>query len=120
MRRRDQNLAAVAWVLVNGIPDGDRDQFRRRAMSLAPMLQGSGLAATAAFLRAKSVATLATELETHVLDTLGVSGDDRNNFIAWLGNLSASEYRRAGAAAREFATWVKRAAEALIPPTSAG
>lgn len=53
MRRRDQDLARQAWDVVATIEQGDRAEFRSRAMELPAMLQSSGLAATVMFLAAK-------------------------------------------------------------------
>ena len=135
MGRRDQRMASTAWLLVEGVVAAtgtrERSEFRARAAGLPAMLQGSGLAATAAFLRAKSIpgtsslerayGSLVGALEERVFDALGVAQDERPSFIGWLGQASVGEYRRAGAVAREFAAWMRRATEALIEePAGAG
>ena len=122
MPRRDQGLAVTAWTLVQSVPPGVRGEFDTRAAELGSQLATSGLAATAAFLAAKAgpdgqVPTLAQAyriladaLARHLLhDPLA----NRNQLMVELGQLDATGYRRAGAAAREFAAWVRRAAEAI-------
>lgn len=130
MPRRDIGVASATWALVASVDDGVRTEFRKRARALGPMLQGSGLAATAAFLRAKSSsqtslgrAYRATErgLAEHVYTSVGLGQPRPPDLVVWLGeNASPTTYRRASAAAREFATWLKRAAEALIPAGAEG
>jgi CRISPR type III-B/RAMP module-associated protein Cmr5 len=123
MPRRDQGLAVTAWTLIDNVPPDVRDEFRTRAMELGPMLANSGLAATAAFLAAKAGSEaepaplarayriLADALSRHVL---GDPQADRNRLVVELGQFDAAAYRRVGAGAREFAGWVRRAAEALV------
>ncbi len=125
MARRDAGLATLTWRIVNGIDKDSRKEFRPRALGLGPMLQSCGLAATAAFLQAKSNgekpisrAYRATEraLAGHVFASVGAQPSPPTDLVAWLGqNDDPVTYRRATAAAREFAAWLRRAAEALIP-----
>ncbi len=128
MSRRDQGLARDTWLLVEQVcaeaDAPERREFRTRAMRLGPMLRTSGLAATAAFLAAKASGTgslpaayrrMAEALARYVLASVGQQPMDRNGFVLWLGRADPATYRQAGAAAREFGLWVRRAAEALIP-----
>ncbi|KLL13029.1 MULTISPECIES: type III-B CRISPR module-associated protein Cmr5 [Protofrankia] len=129
MTRRDQNLAVVSWQLVDTVPAPARSDFRSRAVSLGPMLVGSGLAATAAFHEAKAgpgrpakpleqaYRILVDALARHVLATPGADG---KALVLGVGAMDIAEYRRASADARAFALWVRRAAEALIPRAGAG
>ncbi len=126
-RRRDQNLAVVSWQLVDGVPAPARPDFRSRAMNLGPMLVGSGLAATAAFHEAKAgpgrptkplnqaYRILVDALAGHVLATPDANG---RALVVDVGTMDIADYRRASADARAFALWVRRAAEALIPPAA--
>lgn len=128
MPRRDQGLAVTAWQLLEQARDQlgrrERREFRTRAMGLGPMLHTCGLAATAAFLAAKAgggddlapaYSRMADALAAHVTTSVGAAPLDRNAFVSWLGQADPPTYRLAGAAAREFGLWVRRAAEALLP-----
>jgi hypothetical protein len=125
MSRRDQGLAVTTWQLVEGIGHRDRREFRSRAMGLGALLQSSGLAAGAAFLAAKAgpdepikraYRDIGNALAGHVLGRAGADPLECAPFVGWLGQIDIVEYRRASADAHEFAIWVRRAAEALIPP----
>lgn len=125
--RRDLGLAAITWKLVEDYdPDPKcREELRARALGLGPMLLGSGLAATTAFLQAKAHGTdgLARAyratldgLTRHVLQALGEVPDGDVDLVRWLADKDDhASYRRAGAAAGDFALWLRRAAGALIP-----
>ncbi len=127
MARRDQKLAVVSWQLVDGVKDPARPHFRSRAMNLGPMLVGSGLAATAAFHEAKAgpgqsakplnqaYRVLVDALANYVL---GRSDANGRALVLDVGTMDIADYRRASADARAFALWVRRAAEALIPPAA--
>ncbi len=123
MPRRDQNLAVVTWQLVGGLDPEMRGDFRTRAMDLGPRLIACGLAATAAFYEAKAgpaprkplelaYRSMVNALARHVLRAPAASGGE---LVTRTGEMNASAYRYASADAREFALWVRRAAEAMIP-----
>lgn len=135
MARRDQQLAVVSWKLVESLDPDVRPEFRSRAVSLGPMLISSGLAATAAFHEAKAgpaagngtsngdgngnltlkraYRALSDGLAQHVLHHRHATGRD---LVIGVGSMRSADYRSASADARAFALWVRRAAEALIPP----
>lgn len=126
MARREAGVASAVWALVTevGRDEHIRGQFRSRAMSLGPMLLGSGLAATAAVLKAKSHGNNPLEraygrvlegMTRHVFTSLGTDRPGAD-LVTWLmSNPDHIAYRRASAAASDYALWLRRAAEAIIP-----
>lgn len=125
MDRRDRDLAATAWRLIERIPADARSRFRSRAMGLGPMVVTSGLAATVAFLEAKAGPGAPTDslkrayritsdsLAQHVLGDSTATGGGLLVKVSTL-EMTAAHYREASADARVFALWLRRAAEALI------
>lgn len=114
--RRDQRLARAAWDVVQELPGGAKQKFRSRAQGLPAMLQSSGLAATAAFLKSKSepdcqlvYGSLASWLRSQF------NYREDCDLVTWIASASPTDYRRATAEARAFASWLRRAAEAEIP-----
>ncbi len=124
--RRDQMLSDKAWSVVRAVKGSDvAGQVRTRLMGLPSMLQADGVVATMAFLKAKA-GPGKSQLEQaygKVFDALGrhVAPPDRHGDpLGWLSTCDTTTHRRASAAAREFASWLRRAAEAELPKPEQG
>lgn len=116
--RLDQGMAVEAS---RAVPDPVNDQVRTRLRQLPVMLQTSGLAATLAFLHAKSGAQsplehayrdVADALTGRVAATIGMARTTTTpQLVEHLGGLSGDDYVMAAAHARAFAGWLSRIAE---------
>lgn len=117
-RRLDQSMAVEAS---RAVPDPVSDQVRTRLRQLPVMLQTSGLAATLAFLYAKSgdmkpleraYRDVSQALTERVVAATGLpAGTTTSALVRALGEMSAVDYQIAGAHARAFAGWMSRIAE---------
>jgi CRISPR type III-B/RAMP module-associated protein Cmr5 len=126
--RRDQLLSDTAWSVVRAVKGSDvAGQARTRLMGLPSMLQGSGVVATMAFLKAKAGPgpgrSPLEQAYERVFDALGrhvAPADRHGDPLGWLAACDTTTLRRASVAAREFATWLRRAAEAELPKPEQG
>lgn len=131
--RRQSQLAKEAWQLVGqAAATAHKRELRTRLMGLPPMLQAAGLPATMAFLEGKAGAALGDQpqnadalerayaaVHRAIVDRVNselAQQIDPQGFIVWLGNCDLAAFRRATREARALADWLRRAAEAIIPP----
>jgi CRISPR/Cas system CMR-associated protein Cmr5 small subunit len=124
VRRVDQGMAeAAARLLPLPVTDAQRTRYRQLRM----MLHSAGLAATYAFIAAKSGETgeLASAYQKageglrERLSGLGLlpadwRGLDAREVLAELGQMSAVQYARASAEAQALVSWLSRLADAMI------
>jgi hypothetical protein len=124
MRRIDQGAALAA---AGALPDPVSKELRTRCRTLRVMLHGSGLAATYAFVAAKSAGTddlsqaygkVATMLRQRLVErgVLGAGVVGHRAVLAALGELPVAEYARASAEATALMSWLARLADALRAP----
>lgn len=122
VRRVDQRMASAAGRLLPAtIPDGLLTRYKQ----LPVQLRMSGLAATYAYVVAKSdtddlgqaYAMVADGIRRHLTDVAKiVTGDTaaatNEGFLRALGELEPSSYARASAEAQSLALWLSRLGEA--------
>jgi CRISPR type III-B/RAMP module-associated protein Cmr5 len=119
-------MARAAWRIVHDVHGSDEAaQFRSRVMGLPAMLQSAGLIATVAFLQARagdggSGLRRAYGLVVAALGERLAPAGEASRVLDWLASCDAASYRRAAADAREFAVWLRRAAEAELPAERPG
>ncbi|MGH3797666.1 MAG: type III-B CRISPR module-associated protein Cmr5 [Pseudonocardiaceae bacterium] len=124
VRRVDQGSAAAAAGLLPGNIDPKlRKELRTRYRQLRAMLHGAGLAATYAFVAAKTTGSLA-ESYGRVADGLCLRLTDRGlltgdpatmrpaEVLSQLGNMDTVRYARASAEAAALLGWLSRLADA--------
>lgn len=129
--RIDQGMAAAAADL---LPSPVTREMRTRYRQLRQMLHSAGLAATYAFIAAKSGETgESRELADAYrragaglrqrLSDIGLLPADREltaaGVLESLGKMSPVEYARASAEARALAGWLSRLADAMYQPDDA-
>ncbi len=117
--------AREAFDLIEGFtlrPQAEQKAVRSRLRQLPAQLHQSGLAATLAYIRARAasgadrVVPHAYHLTSEALtqrfrDHLGYRG---GSVISWMASLEAEQYAIVHRDVLEFATWLKRAAEAEL------
>lgn len=122
----DQKRAEQALKDVNQVNDSNSDKFKSKYAGLArktpASVQSSGLGQSLAFLRAKAGQNRTDEHWTmYVHISAWVIGQIRpaekpDHFLEWVIEQDTSMYRRATAEAMAYLNWLKRFAEALLPP----
>jgi CRISPR type III-B/RAMP module-associated protein Cmr5 len=129
-RRIDQDMAAAASDLITG--EVDRE-LRTRYRHLPVMLRTAGLAATYAFIAAKSTGgnpelagayrEAARGIRKRLVEQHLLTGDWRTltagQVLAQLGDMDATGYARASAEAAALTGWLSRLADAMYKPTPA-
>ncbi len=120
VRRVDQGMAAAAAAMLLGrISDELRTRYRR----LPVMVRTAGLAATYAFLVAKSdeqtelgraYAKVADGIRSHLIERrlVAAAADGNPGVLAALAGMEPQDYARAAAEAEALAGWLSRLAEA--------
>lgn len=132
-RRIDQNMAtAAAAALPRVDKDQDKKALRTRYRQLGNMLHTAGLAATYAFIAARSSTEkdvladayrqVAQGLRTRLADVglLTTSNLDPREVLEALGAMSAVEYARASAEAAALTRWLSRLADATYQVEQTG
>lgn len=120
VRRVDQGSAAAAAALLPGTVD---PTLRTRYRQLRAMLHGAGLAATYAFVAARtsgdlgeSYGKVADGLRRRLTDRALLTGDptrmESADVLSQLGNMDSVRYARASAEAAALLGWLSRLADA--------
>ncbi len=121
-----QERAAGAWECVSEIKKDDRKpEFKSRYSALIrkcpSLILTVGLGQTLAFLKAKSsgketASTMAaSRAYEHLQQWLAKRMGFGEDVIDWITKTDSSNYRRAGAEALAFLTWLKPFAESVLP-----
>jgi hypothetical protein len=129
-RRIDQDLAVTAARL---LPSPVTRELRTRYRELGHMLRSAGLAATYAFIAAKSSEVGETGLADayrqagkgllkRLTDAELLTGEEPSaaEVLTWLGEMSPFEYARASAEAQALTSWLARLADAMYDPSDQG
>lgn len=124
VRRIDQGSAAAAAGLLPGTVDPQlRKELRTRYRQLRAMLHGAGLAATYAFVAARtsgdlgeSYGKVADGLRRRLTDRALLTGDPATmgpaDVLSQLGSMDSVRYARASAEAAALLGWLSRLADA--------
>jgi CRISPR/Cas system CMR-associated protein Cmr5 small subunit len=128
VQRVDQGSAAAAAGLLPRLEDPkQRKELRTRYRQLRAMLHGAGLAATYAFVVAKtsgelgeSYSKVADGLRRRLTDRGLLIGDPATmepaDVLRQLGEMDSVRYGRAGAEAAALLSWLSRLADATYQP----
>ncbi|MFL1378497.1 MULTISPECIES: type III-B CRISPR module-associated protein Cmr5 [unclassified Nocardiopsis] len=139
MYRVDQGMARTAAGLLPEATGDNARELRSRFRHLPVQLHGSGLAATYAFLAARSnsasserltqaYGAVAQQIRTHlaekglVPDTLAREEGPgaHRTMLAVLGDMDRATYARAGREVAVLFSWLRRLADAVYPSTGQG
>jgi len=129
MRTIEQKRALFAYQKVNKInsnpanDDKKKKEFRSKILKYPAMVQACGLLQSVAFYSSKK--DVEKEVNRILLDWLRSSQQDlafpnigeinEEGFTSYLANLELELYRNITREALAFLTWLKRAAEAILP-----
>jgi CRISPR/Cas system CMR-associated protein Cmr5 small subunit len=133
-QRIDQNMAAAAAAALpsaNGLGDAEKKALRTTYRRLGAMLHNAGLAATYAFIAARSNAETgvlarayqeaARGIRRRLSDVGLLSGDlDPRQVLKMLGEMDPVQYARASAEAAALTRWLSRLADATYQVPRSG
>lgn len=137
MRRIDQGMSTIAAGLLPEVTGDNAKELRSRFRHLPIQLHGSGLAATYAFIAARSNSTsserltqayrdVARQIRAHLADKglvseSLVSGEEpgvHRAMLSALGDMDWATYARAGREVAVLFTWLRRLADAVYPTSA--
>jgi len=122
MRTQDQKRAQHAYDLVGNLPQDDKAKFKTLVLKFPAMVLQNGLLASLAFVQHKDKTTNKQVFQaynnwlTQGATWINWSGTEGNTVVERLchSQMTVQRYRHAAREALAYATWLKRAAEALL------
>ena len=111
---RDQQRATYAYKRVNGLPLGDRKEYKTTVRALGPNILRSGLSAAFADLMRRGKGAKALREHLAAAGIPGLNGVAEDKIFENVNQLPAEQYMLATRETLQVVLWHKRAAEALI------
>lgn len=125
----EQKRAKQAWDDIQSIMDRSKDfkkEYRSLSLKVPMLVLTNGLGQTLAFLRAKGKSNpndehnvLFNHLSKWTMSQVA-PGAGNQNLLEWVLSNDSTAYRRATAEALAYLVWLKRFAEAELPPPEGG